>query len=56
MRYQAIQDAYIEFINSLMDDIFGSTPGQVTSIGEDNKEDANKGGDNFGKDKDGNVK
>ena len=50
MRYQAIQDAYIEFINSLMDDIFGSTPGQVTSIGED----ANKGGDNFGKDKDGN--
>lgn len=35
MRYQKIQEAYIEFINSLMEDIFGSTPGQVAPVSTD---------------------
>lgn len=39
MRYQAIQDSYIEFINSLMSDIFGSTGGEVVAVGDEkNKE------------------
>ena len=37
MRYQAIQDAYIDFINSLMSDIFGGEGGEVVSIGDENK-------------------
>ena len=37
MRYQAIQDAYIDFINSLMSDIFGGEGGEVVAIGDENK-------------------
>lgn len=32
MRYQAIQDSYIEFINSLISDIFGESGGEVVAI------------------------
>ena len=37
MRYQAIQDAYIDFINSLMSDIFGGEGGEVVAVGDENK-------------------
>ena len=37
MRYQAIQDAYIDFINSLMSDIFGGEGGEIVAIGDENK-------------------
>lgn len=35
MRYQGIQDAYIDFINSLMSDIFGETGGEVVAVGDE---------------------
>lgn len=37
MRYQGIQDAYIDFINSLMSDIFGEAGGEVVAVGDDIK-------------------
>ena len=50
MRYQKIQDAYIEFINSLIEDILRSTPGQVAPIGKEDE----AAEDELNKDKDGN--
>ena len=35
MRYQGIQDAYIDFINSLMSDIFGEAGGEVVAVGDE---------------------
>lgn len=43
LRYQKIQESYVEFVNSLMDDIFGSTPGKVAPISNKNGNDLNKG-------------
>lgn len=38
MRYQKIQDAYLDFINALIEDTFGANPSEIPAEGEEDNE------------------